>query len=131
MSAEGISVPFVPNRCDEPNIECRHLAAFPGILLFSNGNVYNIKTGNFLQGQKLDLRSIGLGKPTKSKLIVRAFVPKPENERDHFGELIEACSYWGTEHINSDKQDFRASNLRWEDPCSAQDACPVIFRRKI
>ena len=86
--------------------------AFPGILLFSNGDVYN--TGDFLQGQKLDLRSIGLGKPTKRKLIVRAFVPKPENERDAFGELIEACSYWGTEHINSDKQDY----LRWKDPVS-------------
>jgi len=105
MTTEGIPVPTV-NSLAEPELRCSLLPDYPGLLFYSDGRVFRIKTGQFLRGRtvkgykKLDLHSQGQGHPYVHRLIARAFLPNPQN--------LPVIN-----HKNGVRDDNRAANLEW------------------
>ena len=104
--AEGIRVPTV-NQLHEPELECSLLPDYPGLLFYSDGRVFRIKTGRFLNGmtnadgyKQLNFRPQGQGVPYIHRLIARAFVPNPQN--------LPVIN-----HKNGIRDDNRAANLEW------------------
>ena len=103
--AEGIPVPTV-NTLAEPELRCSLLPDYPGLLFYSDGRVFRIKTGRFIgaktrKGYKtIDLYRQGQGQPLIHRLIARAFLPNPQNL-----PFIN--------HKNGVRDDNRAVNLEW------------------
>jgi hypothetical protein len=103
--AEGIPVPTV-NNLHEPELECSLLPDYPGLLFYSDGRVFRIKTGQFLNGRthngykQLGLTPQGQGQPYIHRLIARAFLPNPQN--------LPVIN-----HKNGVRDDNRAANLEW------------------
>ena len=102
---EGIPVPTV-NQLHEPELQCSMLQDYRGFLFYSDGRVFRIKTGRFLNGmtckgyKRLDFRPQDQGEPRIHRLIARAFVPNPQN--------LPVIN-----HKNGVRDDNRAANLEW------------------
>ena len=135
---EGIPVPTV-NNLHEPELECSLLPDYPGLLFYSDGRVFRIKTGRFLNGmtntagyKQLDFRPQGQGVPLIHRLIARAFVPNPQN--------LPVIN-----HKNGVRDDNRAANLEWCTNmynsqglnkrrgfgCISESTCPTHYKNPI
>jgi hypothetical protein len=89
--------------------EWRSIAAYDNYLISNLGQVKNVKTGKILKGSVTPswYTRVGLTKDGKMKLmfvnrlVADAFLDKPETQKE-------------VKHIDKNRQNNRADNLRWK-----------------